>query len=93
MTIECLEELGMEFQWLKKLQFDTSLSDDGRLLSIMELLEKCQSLSTYDLWMLTFEDAYHNLELIKSGKFAKQCDTANSQSLQKILNWALTFAQ
>jgi len=93
MTIECLEELGMEFQWLKKLQFDTSLSDDDRLLSIMELLEKCQSLSSDDLWMLTFEDAYHNLELIKSGKFAKKCDKLNSQSLQKILNWALTFAQ
>jgi len=88
-TVQCLEELGMEFQWLKKMKFNDPFEEDNRLLAIMDLIEKCQSLSCYDLWMMTFEDARKNLDLIKSGEFKNRCDQFNEHSFNKISQWVV----
>lgn len=81
-----LSRLGLKFDY----QFDTSWDQDpgnlSRLESIVNLIKDLSRYSAQDLYDMVKESSQHNQEWIFSGNFAKKCEQANQETINKIFS-------
>ncbi len=92
-TVNTLEDLGLRFTWLRRLNFSEQPADQDRMVAIMRFVLSIKDIECDDLWALSQPDAQANLDWIHSGEFARQCDQANQSVLHQIDQWLVDGAQ
>lgn len=86
-TVSNLSQLGLKFDYGLDFTFDSVLPDFDRLEQIIKILQEINETSIDQLNLKVKESVQHNLNLIDSKEFLKNCINLNIKTLEKIAQW------
>ncbi len=86
-TLKNLSNLGLSFDYGIDLSHDDCINDFDRMNKIFNLLETIKYSSITELENNILTATEHNLNIVKSEQFKKNCETINLENFEKIKQW------
>jgi len=86
-TLKNLSNLGLNFDYDIDLSHDDCIDDFDRMNKIFNLLETIKNSSITKLENNILTATEHNLNIIKSEQFKKNCEKINLENFEKIKQW------
>lgn len=86
-TVSSLSQLGLKFDYDLDFTFDSTLQDFDRLEQIIKIIQEINETSVEQLNLIVKDSVQHNLDLLNSKEFLKNCIDLNIKELDNIAQW------